>query len=144
MTSDLLQLHLVASVWMTAIIWYVQLVHYPSFTSIASETFCEFHAQHSRRTTFLVLIPMLVELTSAASLAWKTPEISFFLLAGLTLVTWLLTFLVSVPLHNRLARGKDRDTTTKLIRSNWLRTLAWSLKLLLILALQSGHGGLAT
>jgi uncharacterized membrane protein len=143
-TSDLLQLHLVASVWMTAIIWYVQLVHYPSFTSIASETFCEFHTQHSRRTTFLVLVPMLVELASSAALVWESPEPFVFVLAGLTLLTWALTFLVSVPLHNCLARGKDHQAISKLKNSNWLRTLTWTLKLLLVLALQSGHGAFAT
>jgi hypothetical protein len=141
MTGDLLQLHLFASIWMTAIIWYVQLVHYPSFWAIASETFCEFHAQHSRRTTFLVLVPMLVELATAFALSWEKRETSFLLLTALTLLTWALTFLVSVPLHNRLSRGKDLALISKLVRSNWPRTLTWTLKLILVLTLLSSHSG---
>jgi len=130
MMNDLLSIHLAASIWMTALICYVQLVHYPSFAYISAEKFCEFHVRHSRNTTLLVLFPMLVELTSAASLAWKFPSVASFILAGLTLVTWALTFLVFVPLHNRLAQGADRELISRLISINWLRTFTWTLKLL--------------
>jgi hypothetical protein len=143
MSGELLQLHLFASIWMTAIIWYVQLVHYPSFNAIDSKYFCEFHAQHSRRTTLLVLVPMLVELLSATSLVWISASGASLALGALTLLTWTLTFLISVPLHNRLASGKDQEAIRRLIQSNWPRTLTWTLKLFLVYALQSGRAGIA-
>jgi hypothetical protein len=143
MMGELLQIHLVASIWMTAIIWYVQLVHYPSFQAIEANKFCKFHAEHSRNTTLLVLIPMLLELTSALSLVWKSPSGAHLVLGALTLLTWALTFLVSVPLHNRLASGKDREVIARLIRSNWPRTLTWTLKLILVYVLQSGRTGVS-
>ena len=114
---------------MTAIIWYVQLVHYPTFEFVAVENFEAFHKQHSRRTTSLVLVPMLLEITSALGLVWFAFSTSSLFLVGLSLLTWALTFFVSVPLHTRLSRGHDPYVLDKLVSTNWLRTLTWTLKL---------------
>ncbi|NIT98857.1 MAG: hypothetical protein GWN79_27120 [Actinobacteria bacterium] len=42
------------------------------------------------------------------------------------------TVLVQVPLHRRLAEGHDRRTAERLIATNWVRTVAWSLRGLLL------------
>jgi hypothetical protein len=41
-------------------------------------------------------------------------------------VAWVVTFAVSVPLHGVLAAGKDAAAIEQLIRTNWLRTAAWT------------------
>jgi hypothetical protein len=51
--------------------------------------------------------------------------------AGLMLVNaiWLSPAIVQIPLHGRLAReGHTADTVAALVRSNWPRTLLWSLR----------------
>jgi hypothetical protein len=40
---------------------------------------------------------------------------------------------LQVPLHTRLARGFDPAAHRQLVRTNWLRTLAWTLRALLLL-----------
>ncbi|HLP84297.1 MAG TPA: hypothetical protein VK157_08100, partial [Phycisphaerales bacterium] len=63
--------------------------------------------------------------------------------AGFTLlVNWLSTFLWQVPLHARLQRG-ETDAINTLIRSNWLRTVCWTIRavlacLMLLAAMQGG------
>ena len=45
---------------------------------------------------------------------------------GLLAVIWVSTFLIQVPLHGRLTRGFDATRHSALVRSNWIRTVAWS------------------
>ena len=48
-------------------------------------------------------------------------------LAVLALI-WVSTFAVQVPLHARLASGFDRAVWHRLVVTNWLRTLAWTVR----------------
>jgi hypothetical protein len=49
-------------------------------------------------------------------------------IAGLLLVAaiWTSTALVQVPCHRKLSGGFDLRTAHRLIKTNWLRTLAWT------------------
>lgn len=49
-------------------------------------------------------------------------------LAGLPLLAaiWLSTALVQVPCHRRLAAGFEPRTARRLVRTHWIRTVAWS------------------
>jgi hypothetical protein len=39
---------------------------------------------------------------------------------------------VQVPIHNRLKSGKKEVLIRRLVATNWIRTIAWSLKSLVI------------
>ena len=41
---------------------------------------------------------------------------------------WVSTFAVQVPLHGKLAKGFDRAVWCRLVATNWLRTVAWTLR----------------
>jgi hypothetical protein len=43
-------------------------------------------------------------------------------------VIWLSTVFLQVPCHNRLVSGFDQATYERLVNSNWIRTIAWSLR----------------
>ena len=45
---------------------------------------------------------------------------------GLIAFIWASTFLLQVPAHGELASGFNERSWRMLVRSNWLRTLAWS------------------
>jgi hypothetical protein len=47
-------------------------------------------------------------------------------------VAWASTALLSVPLHGRLAGGLDLDQVDALVATNWVRTLAWTARGLLL------------
>ena len=51
------------------------------------------------------------------------------------LFIWTCTFLLQVPLHNKLLGRFDGMVHLSLVRKNWLRTIAWTVKMLLSLAL---------
>jgi hypothetical protein len=79
---------------------------------------------------------MLVELVTASIVAvWPPAGIGrgpAFLGLALVASIWLLTFLVQVPLHGRLAgEGHSPSLVAALVRGNWLRTIAWTARAIL-------------
>ena len=114
-----------ASIYLTGVIWIVQLVHYPAFAAIDARHFAEFHQRHSAMMTWLVGPVMLIELGTAGWLA-RGLEPGWLLNLASVLVPFGATFLLSVPLHERLSQGPDPVVIASLVRTNWVRTLAWT------------------
>ncbi len=111
------------------LIWVVQLVHYPSFQFIDKVQFADFHAHHTRSISFIVLPLMLLELGFAAILVLQHAfQWNYLVPLILVLCIWASTFLIQVPDHNRLADGKDVAIATRLVQTNWIRTILWTLK----------------
>ena len=52
---------------------------------------------------------------------------------ALVVVIWIATLLASVPMHERLARGFDAAAHRRLVRTNWIRTAAWTARGALVL-----------
>jgi hypothetical protein len=48
--------------------------------------------------------------------------------AFLVVIIWLSTLVLQVPIHNRLQSGKDNACIRRLVTTNWIRTIAWSIK----------------
>ena len=128
--------NLAATLFMTGVIWFVQIVHYPLFAYYRDEGF-RFHA---RRTANVVALPMLVEAMTAALLVIEHPSNSV-LWTGLMLVglLWLSTSFLQVPQHSALERGFQKPAYEILVRSNWLRTVAWSIRAALMLWIVAGR-----
>lgn len=124
---------------MTGLVWFVQIVHYPLFPWVGGKSFADYEAEHTRRTTLVVGPVMLAELASAlALLAFQPPGVpawALWLGMLLLLVCWLVTFFVSVPCHGNLARGFDPQAARKLVRTNWFRTAAWTIRAFLATAM---------
>lgn len=148
MTDALLQTVLLAnlssSLAMTGLIWFVQIVHYPLFASVGARNFAGYEKKHTQLTLLVVGPPMLIEAASALGLVFlargRLP--SWPVWAGLALVAliWLSTAAIQIPCHSRLEAGFDRLVHRKLVRSNWIRTLGWTLRsgLALILIWRGG------
>lgn len=121
----------VASGAMCGLIWFVQVVHYPLFAAITGSGSREHAIENQRRTGPVVIPFMAVELATALAIAvWPPAGVGRGLALvglGLVAVAWLSTFLVQVPLHARLAcEGHVPDAVAALVRSNWVRTVAWT------------------
>ena len=119
----------------------VQLVHYPAFKYVGKENCFAFQQHHTRSISRLVIPLMLAELAFALWLLfWPMTFIAmeylnYFSFACLLLI-WLITFLKAVPYHRKLSKeGYESSLVKKLIRINWLRTIAWTLRLLAIIGL---------
>lgn len=129
--------NLLVAGFLTGLIWYVQIVHYPLFARVGRAEFARYHALHSGLTAAVVGAPMLAELALAALLIVHRPAgfpapLAWASLA-LTGSTWLATFCVAVPAHRQLGAGLDPDAVARLVRANWFRTAAWSARFLLLL-----------
>ena len=128
----LLWVHASATWLMVGIIWFVQIVHYPLFAAVPSQAFQAYQEKHVRRTGWVVAPPMLVEVGSALALTlYSSESLDAWLVWGgvaLLLVVWGATAVFSVPLHNQLLNGFDARAHRRLLRTNWLRTLAWTLR----------------
>ena len=135
--SNLLLIHFASTLFMTGVIWFVQVVHYPLFDRTGSAEFPVYHGRHSVLTTWVVGPPMLLEALTAVLLFWFRPTAvaTWQLAAGLALlaVIWLSTTFLQVPGHGLLSRGFTADAHRRLVRTNWVRTAAWSLRALLVL-----------
>lgn len=125
-------LDLSSSAMLFGLIWTVQRLHYPSFSYISQKSFIDFEQFHCQRITPIVAPMMLTELCLSLYLFWS--QGGSLRLINLFLVTfiWTITYLVSVPCHQKLELGYDQQVMSRLLWSNSLRSLAWSLKLLIL------------
>ena len=131
---------------MVGLIWFVQIVHYPLMGRVGKEVFQTYADAHSRLTSFVVGPPMLLEAATTVLLVPLHPaNVALWqILLGIALlaVAWLSTYFLQVPCHRVLGGGFDPTTHRFLVRSNWLRTAAWSARGILLLYLVAGTAGL--
>lgn len=132
-------IHAVATVMMAGLIWFVQLVHYPMFLLVGEHEFKQYEKQHVRRTTWIVAPLMMIETITAMGLLFLTWGSGYGALTVpgvlLLVLIWVSTAFVQVPCHKRLDRGFDPAAAHRLVWTNWIRTVAWSVRLVLAMLL---------
>ena len=124
----LLLVHLVATATLAGLVWVVQLVVYPSFLLVGGgPAWPAVHAAHTRAVALLVALPWAVQGAGLAALLVRDGPSALLLATGvLALTTVAVTVLVFVPLHSRLGRAWDEGAARRLVRTNWIRTGAWT------------------
>jgi hypothetical protein len=135
--EPLLYLHAGATLFMTGLIWFVQVVHYPLFLRVGEAHFRAYSQEHQRRTTLVVAPVMLLEIGTAVALVVRQPvgpeRLAAWIGLGLLAAIWLSTALIQVPLHRRLLTSYDPRVVEQLVHSNWFRTFGWTLRAALAL-----------
>jgi hypothetical protein len=133
--TAILIVHAAATWVMLGVIWFVQLVHYPLMDRVRTEpstAFPDFEKAHQRGTTLIVAPAMLLELATAVWLVAALPAGPAVMLAwfGLAMVAvnWVSTAALQMPCHRKLEKGFDAATHRRLVRGNWVRTAAWSVR----------------
>jgi hypothetical protein len=130
---------LASTLMMTGLIWLIQLVHYPLLAYVGKGgTFTAYTLQHTERITYLVGPLMLAE--AGCGVLWLyvnqllgLPAWHMWVGLALLLMIWASTALLSVPCHNILTAMFDAPTIQRLVDTNWVRTVAWSLRAGLLL-----------
>ena len=142
---SLLLAHLAATWALIGLIWFVQIIHYPLFAEVDRRAFTRYEAQHTRRTGWLVGVLMPLEAVTALWLVVRPPSgvDQVWLLVGLVLIAalWLTTLFLHVPMHRSLSLGFDSDLIGRLVATNWIRTLLWSVRGLLVLLIAGSQLG---
>jgi hypothetical protein len=128
-----------STIFMTGLIWIVQVVHYPLFAKVGLDVFPAYSRAHQTLITLVVGPPMLLEAATAVLLVVARPAgVSVTLAwAGLAIlvVVWLSTAALQVPAHAKLVSGFDAATADFLVRSNWIRTIGWTARAGIALAM---------
>jgi len=129
---SILLANITSTLFLVGLIWMVQIVHYPLFDDVGEENYVSYQQRHQSNITYIVGPVMLIELIAAFMLLWYPVEgVSKSLVfcgIGLVLVIWLSTAFVQVPCHEKLVKGFDPAAYKWLVNSNWIRTIAWSVR----------------
>ena len=142
--SQLVLAHTFSTVYMMGVIYFVQLVHYPLFAQVGPSHYLDYHQKHMFWTTWVVGPSMIMEGVTTCLLLFlhynDSIGLSHDLLvwgALLLLIIWISTAFIQVPCHERLIGGFDKQVHQRLVNSNWIRTVAWSIRAILAMLVQS-------
>ena len=128
----------IESTWfMIGLIWFVQIVHYPLFGYVGSKEFETFHEHHKTLITPVVGFVMIVELVTTGILIFQIPVgmPNWTVIVGIILigVIWISTLFLQIPYHNKLSSKFDENVLMILVNTNWIRTICWSLRGIILL-----------
>lgn len=134
-----------ASTWfMTGVIWIVQIVHYPLFRHVDAKEFKKYEASHTSLIGFIVVPAMLFEITSGIYILFSDflsgEQYLLFLVASiLLLVIWLSTMLIQARQHRVLSSGYNLAIINSLVKYNWIRTIGWTLRAVILTFILIGY-----
>ena len=112
---------------LVVLIWLVQLIIYPAFASIGENEFADWHRRYVKIISFIVSPLMLAQMALVLRLVFTQPDLPNFLMLSGILIIWISSFSLSVPCHKKLLQsGKDQSVISRLVLTNWIRTLVWT------------------
>ena len=138
-TPCLLWIQAISSIALVGLIWTIQIVHYPLFSLVGEEKFTAYQHEHMKRITWVVGPLMLVEIVAATLIVIVMPQ-SYLAWLGFSLVgiIWISTVLLQVPCHTILTHSFDSKAHNTLVKTNWIRTIAWTLRGVIVVLMLLG------
>jgi hypothetical protein len=121
--------NLVGTALMVGFIWTIQVLTYPMMQAVPADGFVAYELMHRNRVTALLAVLAPTEIIGAAGVAAFVDDVPLWLSIGAGAVLfaiWLSTLLFYAPLHMRLSTGFDPVLHRRLVRTNWIRTAAWT------------------
>jgi hypothetical protein len=130
------------SLYMTGMIWSMQMLEYPLFALVGPKEFPVYHRRHNRGLPVFVVLPSFGALLSAIILNFTRPVHlplwSAILIAAIDLLVIIVTVAREAPLHARLDReGYSAEVIRQLVQGNWIRTILWTANALILLVATS-------
>jgi hypothetical protein len=137
MTDFIFLIHAGATLFLVGLIWTIQIIHYPLFTMVGANNYAAYQTSHMSRITYVVAPVMFLELGAAIYFVFAGYELinpNYFRFGlALVFVIWLSTLFVQSPVHGKLADRFDAELVGKLVLTNWIRTIGWTLRGALVL-----------
>ena len=122
---------------MLGFICHIKILNNPHFKVVGKNEFQTYHNGHSMMITPLVGTVMIIELISSIMLVVFPPKnVSLTIpIIGVILVfiIWASTAFLQIPQHNALANAYELKAHNLLVQTNWIRTIAWSMRGLLLI-----------
>ncbi len=116
---------------MVGFIWTIQLLVYPMMAAVPADGFVAYELMHRNRVTALLALLAPIEVIATAGVVVFVDDVPGWLSVGaaaLLFALWLSTLLFYAPLHMRLSTGFDPVVHRRLVRTNWIRTAAWTVR----------------
>jgi len=128
--------NLCASVFMTGIVGFIQFVQYPLLHHISTFDFSCYYKKYISRISWIVYPVMIIEICFASWLSFLPVQsrlqfpilMTYILLASATLIT----FLVQIPLNQKLQLAFDNVILSKILFYNGIRLFSWTLRTLIL------------
>ena len=121
-------LGLVGTLYMTGVVWFAQLVHYPLLDRGNAEDYLAFAVAYQRRTLWVVVPGLSCEILGTLGLAWCWPSLQAWVGLGLLLAIWTLTCAILIPRHLLLKQRYSSEDHRALVCYNLPRSLLWTLR----------------
>ena len=128
-------IQIVCNSYLVSLVFMTQFITYPTFLHIDKDKFSEYHRKYVNNISFIVAPVMLIELLTLLLIAYFSKDFLIIKSLILLLVIWLTTFFIMIPSHNRISKSFNKKEINRLINYNWIRTILWSFKLLVIIFL---------
>lgn len=126
--NDLIIARTIADVGIVMVVWLAQMIMYPSLAHIDEKVFVTWHRTYSWRIAFFVIPLLCGQAIIVAMMIYLGGGVPAILSAAIIALCWASTFGLSVPCHARLQRsGKDMAVIRRLVRTNLIRTILWTL-----------------
>ena len=129
-------IHIATTLFMCGLCWFVQIVHYPLFLAVRKEDL-PVYEQKNFVTAYVTVPTMVVELLTGLYLLYQHQELLYYLNVALLVIIGLSTAIFQVPMHLRLMREFNEPLIHKLIKTNWIRTIAWTLRAIILFQLMN-------
>jgi hypothetical protein len=119
------------TLYMTGMIWSMQILEYPLFALVGPKEFPAYHRRHNQGLPLFVILPSLAALVSAVVMIFtrpvRVPLWATLVVAATDLVVVAVTVALEAPLHGKLDReGYSLPIIRQLVRGNWIRTILWT------------------
>lgn len=121
---------------MCGICWFVQIVHYPLFLAIRKEDF-PVYEQKNFVTAYVTVPTMVVEMLTGLYLLYQHQGSLQYLNLGLLGIIALSTVIFQVPMHLQLMKEVNVPLIHRLIKTNWIRTIAWTIRAVILFQLMN-------
>ena len=116
------------SSFMLGLILVTQIVSYPLFLKVEVDNFSIFHDDYVSRISFIAVPVMLGELFISTLVYYYFNTFFGFMILLSIILIFISTFIIQVPLHNKLKLANNRKHIIKLVNTNWIRTYLWFVK----------------
>ena len=132
---DYLFLLIIFNSILVGVILMTQILSYPLLLKLGISNFYNYYNSYTKRISFIVIPLMIFEVLLSINL--NITLNNFYLSASniLLFVVWGSTFFIQVPIHNKLSSNHSYVLINKLIYTNWIRTIAWICKLMILIKL---------
>ncbi len=130
-------IHILTTLMVAGMIWFIQVVHYPLLRHVGAASFTTYETAHTRLSIMTVVSLMVIESFTGTWLLISRPTgidvIPCALGIALLVLIWWSTFALQVPQHQMLISGFNAQAYHRLVKSNWIRTAAYTARALLML-----------